>query len=93
MKLDTMFTVRCHCGLVKEFEHEMDALHYALRHIRRKHKRLYRRIEKQGREAAKCQEGCGYTDSDWPTKRTEPTFREAWRVHALERLLQYGKAR
>ena len=93
MKLESKFTLTCHCGKIKVFTEELDALHYGVRHIRRYHKRLYRCIDKEARELAKSQEGLGYIDSDWPKRNTEPTFREAWRVDALLRMLQGGRAR
>ena len=92
MKLDSKFTVQCHCGETKAFDLELNSLYYALRHIKRCHNRLYARINKEGREAAKSREGLGYLDSDWPLKQMA-TFRDAWRVKALERMLREDRAR
>jgi hypothetical protein len=77
---------------MNSFSLEIDALRAALRHIKCSHKRLYARIEKEGREAAKCNIGKGYVDSDW-LKKGMADYRDAWRVNALRYMLQDGRAR
>ena len=91
-KIVESYEVQC-CDVKKSFEWKHEAVDYLMGHIRRKHKNLLPTLEKKGRDLARSQNGCGYydgsdKDTGWP--RAQASFREAWRKHALERMLRFS---
>ena len=78
-KFERKFTVRC-CDLTASFDWEHDALDSLLEHIEQYHPDKYRSFLKKARLAARCQNGCGYWDSNnengWD--KAQETFRRAW---------------
>jgi hypothetical protein len=90
MQLVESFRVSC-CGKTHEFTYKYEAIEFLMKHIRRKHKSLLGKLEREGRKLARSQNGCGYydgNDKDTGWSRAQPTFREAWRENALKAILE-----
>jgi len=93
VRLIESYTAEC-CGKSRPFDTKRGALDYLVRHIQRKHPALNKRLEKEARECARSQNGCGYydgsdRDTGWPNAHGD--FRAAWRAHALEYMLREGQ--
>ena len=90
MKLEKKFTVSC-CSFQFSSDWEHESVAKLMSHIRKCHPELVKKINKNARKQAMSQNGCGYWDelssnySGW--HKATPTFREAWKLNALEKML------
>lgn len=86
-------TAQC-CDKIWLCSSRHDALERLLTHIMRAHPEQYAKLKREGRVAARSQNGLGYYDSDgakgpyngWD--RAQPTFRRAWIRKALDYALK-----
>ena len=82
--------LECKCGAREEFDQEHKAWEWLLDHVRSVHDwDVWETLERRARKAARCNNGCGYWDSDTEDGWTgaQEGFKDAWRTNVLKEMV------